>query len=141
MRKWVGPCLAISLVLLLVFLSGPFSSSKQRVLLDGEGKERPLVLTQDKKAERKDDDSNFIQVLQGFQEILNGWLKSLNERIESKDVTGFEVRFLEMLRNILEWVKEKLEAQIESLKDQQRRREKGTFKDTRWRVSPFSDRA
>ena len=138
MRKWVGPCLAISLVLLLVFLSGPFSSSKQRVLLDGEGKERPLVLTQDKKAERKDDDSNFIQVLQGFQEILNGWLKSLNERIESKDVTGFEVRFLEILRNILEWVKEKIDGQIESMRQEQQRRERGKFREVRWKGSPFS---
>jgi hypothetical protein len=140
MKKWVGPSLSILLVLLLLFLSGPFSGSKQRVLLDGEDKERPLVLTQDKKGDRKDDDSNFIQVLQGFQEIVDGWLKSLNERIEREDVTGFEVRFLEILRNILEWVKEKIEAQIESAREQQRR-EKGIFRDTRWRFSPFSDRA
>jgi len=138
MKKWVGPCLSIFLVLLLFFLSWPLSGSKQRTLLDGEGKERLLVLTQDKKGDRKDEDSNFIQVLQGFQDILDGWLKSLNERIESEDVTGFEVRFLEILRNILEWGKEKLEAQIESAREQQRRREKGTFRDARWRVSPFS---
>jgi hypothetical protein len=117
------------------------SGSKRRASLDGEGIERRLVLTQDKKGDRKEDDSNFVQVLKGFQEILDGWLKSLNERIESEDVTGFEVRFLEILRNILEWVKEKLEAQIESLKDQQQRRERGTFKDTRWRVSPVSGQA
>jgi hypothetical protein len=141
MKKWIGPCLATFLVMLLVFLSWPLSGSKPRVSPDGEGIEGRLVLTQDKKGDRKEDDSNFVQVLKGFQEILDGWLKSLNERIESEDVTGFEVRFLEILRNILEWVKEKLEAQIESLKDQQRRRERGTFKDTRWRFSPVSGQA
>jgi hypothetical protein len=139
MKKWVGPTLSVLLVLILLFLSGPFFGSKQQALLDGEGKERPLVLTQDKKGDRRDEDSNFIQVLQGFQDILDGWLKSLNERIEREDVTGFEVRFLEILRNILEWVKEKLEAQIEAAREQQRRREKGTFRDARWRFSPFSN--
>ena len=141
MKKWIGPCLSILLVLILLFLSGPFAGSKQTTLLNVKGEERPLVLTQDKKDDRREDDSNFIQVLKGFQEIVDGWLKSLNERIESEDVTRFEVRFLEILRNILEWVKEKIDAQIESAREQQRRREKGTFRDARWRFSPFSDRA
>jgi hypothetical protein len=140
MKKWIGPCLSVSLVLVLLFLSGPFAGLKQPAFLYGEGKERPLVLTQDRKNDKRDDDSNFVQILQGFQEIVDGWLKSLNERIESGDVTRFEVRFLEILRNMLEWVKEKLDAQIESTREQQRRREKGTFRETRWRFNPFSNK-
>jgi hypothetical protein len=137
MKKWIGPCLSVFLVLVLLFLSGPFAGSKQPTFLHGEDKEHPLVLTQDRKNEKRDDDSSFIQVLRGFQEIVEGWLKSLNERIESEDVTRFEVRFLEILRNMLEWVKEKIDAQIDSAREQQQRREKGTFRETRWRFNPF----
>ena len=36
-----------------------------------------------------------------LQEKVDEWLKSLNERIEREDVTRFEVRFLEILRNML----------------------------------------
>ena len=140
MKKWIGPCLSVFMVLVLLFLSGPFAGLKQPTFLHGEGKEGPLVLTQDRKNDKREDDSNFIQVMKGFQEIVDGWLKSLNDRIESEDVTRFEVRFLEILRNMLEWVKEKIDAQIDSAREQQQRREKGSFRETRWRFYPFSEK-
>ena len=56
----------------------------------------------------------MLQVLREIQKKLDGWLKSLNEKIESEDISRFKVRFLEILRNILEWVKEKVDAKIES---------------------------
>jgi len=39
---------------------------------------------------------------------------------------------------MLEWVKEKIDAQIDSAREQQQRREKGSFRETRWRFNPFS---
>jgi len=45
---------------------------------------------------------------------LDEWLKSINEEIESEDVTRFKVRFLEILRSILEWVRDRLESWLES---------------------------
>jgi hypothetical protein len=140
MKKWIGPGLSFLLVLVLVFLTWPFLPSEQTVLLGREGEERPLILTQEKKDDRREEDSHFVQILQNFQEMVDGWLKSLNERIEREDVTRFEVRFLEILRNILEWVKEKLDEQIDSARDQKQRKEKGSFRETRWRVSPFSSK-
>ena len=55
--------------------------------------------------------------------MVDGWLKSINDQIENEDVTRFKVRFLEILRSILEWVKEKIDSRLEdSEKDM---REKG----------------
>jgi len=45
---------------------------------------------------------------------LDEWLKPINDRIESENITRLEVRFLEILRSILEWVREKVDAKIES---------------------------
>ena len=137
MKKWIGPGLSFLLVLVLVILTWPSLPSEQTVLLGREGKERSLILTQEKKDERREDDSNFVQILQDFKEIVEGWLKSLNDRIEREDVTRLEVRFLEVLRNMLEWVKDKLDEQIDSARDQKQKKEKGSFRETRWRVSPF----
>ncbi len=59
-------------------------------------------------------DSYEISLLKQIKTKVDGWLKSLNERIEREDITRFEVRFLEILRNILEWVKEKIDARIKA---------------------------
>ncbi|MGB9627898.1 MAG: hypothetical protein ACPL6D_04495 [Thermodesulfobacteriota bacterium] len=75
---------------------------------------RTIYIQIEKKEEEID--SHYIQLLKKVQEKLDEWLKSLNERIEKEDITRFEVRFLEILRNILEWVKEKIDAKIESSK-------------------------
>jgi len=72
----------------------------------------------------------MVQILKEIQKKLDEWLTKLNNRIESEDVTRFEVRFLEILRNILEWIKEKVDAQIESS-------EKGKPRQTYQRVFSF----
>ncbi len=64
--------------------------------------------------EKEQSDSHYIQMMKQFRTKVDAWLKDLNERIESEDVTRFEVRFLEILRSFLEWVREKIDAQIES---------------------------
>jgi hypothetical protein len=135
MKKWIGPCLSLFLVAVLLFLSGPPLQSKQVLGTEGESPDRPLVLTQNKK---DDDSSQYIQMMKGFQEILDGWLKSLNEKIDSEDVTRLEVRFYEILRNILEWVKEKVDAQIDSATQKKEQKERGVFRQTRWTPAPVS---
>ena len=75
------------------------------------------------KEEKEQEDTNPIILLKKLQEILDGWLKSINEKIESEDVTTIEVRFLEILRSILEWIKEKIDAKIESSPPQKRKTE------------------
>ena len=69
---------------------------------------------------------------------MDGWLKDLNERIEREDVTRFEVRFLEILRNILEWVKEKIDAKIESSEEKKpEKEERGLVRETHQIIFPF----
>lgn len=63
---------------------------------------------------KEEQDSHYIQLMRQLRTKVDGWLKDLNQRIESEDVTRFEVRFLEILRSFLEWVGEKIDAQIES---------------------------
>jgi hypothetical protein len=138
MKKWIGPLCSILLITILLSMSGPFNIFKH--LVSKEEKVR-IVLTQDvtKEGKKEESDSNFIAILKDLQQIIDGWLKSLNEQIEREDVTRFKVRFLEILRNILEWVKEKIDAKIESSKehDRQRREREGPFRETFHRVSPF----
>jgi hypothetical protein len=67
-------------------------------LIEGEGK-----------GER---DSHYIELMKQLRTKVDGWLKDLNDRIESGDVTRFEIRFLEILRSVLEWLREKIDGQI-----------------------------
>ena len=84
-------------------------------------------------------DSNILLILKEFKETVEGWLKSLNERIEREDITRFEVRFLEILRSILEWVKEKIDSWIESSEDQvPGKKRRDLFRETIQRISPLS---
>ncbi|HSB05356.1 MAG TPA: hypothetical protein VLK23_09185 [Thermodesulfobacteriota bacterium] len=88
------------------------------------------------KEEKKEEaDPHWIQLLIQFQEKLDTWLKSLNERIESEDVSKIEVRFLEILRNILEWVKEKVDAKIESSRGRGSPKKRGLFQETKGKDS------
>jgi hypothetical protein len=82
-------------------------------------KESRILLTQntEQEEEKKEEDSQYIALLKQIKEKVDGWLKSINERIEREDVTRLEVRFLEILRNILEWVKEKIDSKLESSKE------------------------
>jgi len=138
MKKWVGPLLSILVIAL--FLSIPFASDIFKTITDEKGSmaEHRIVLTQDTEKERKGD-TYSIALLKQIRDKVDAWLKSLNERIEREDITRFEVRFYEILRNILEWVKEKIDAKIESSEEERpRKRDKGgLFRETRQRGFPF----
>ena len=132
MKKWVVPILSLFFVLVLVYLSGPFHVFKVTVPKEDLREKAQTVLTQraEKDEKKEGTDPYWLQTLIQIQEQLDEWLKSLNERIESKDVSKIEVRFLEVLRNILEWVKEKVDAKIESSRGKGPKR-KDLFRETR----------
>ena len=133
----------VCLMVVSISICNPMGTSKS-FTTGQEKEEKPrLILIQREAKEEKggEADPHYIQVLKSLQEKLNDWLKSLNERIEKEDIARLEVRFLEILRNILEWVKEKVDAQIESADKQKQKpmkKETGSFRETRQRVSRFS---
>jgi len=141
MKKWIGPLISLLLILILgsAFVSGSFSNLKQA----SPGKTRTaghsIILVQDEK-EKGDADPYMLQIWKEIQKKLDEWLRKLNDRIESEDVTRFGVRFLEILRNILEWMKEKVDAKVESYeKEKPIREEKSrTFRETRRENLQFS---
>jgi hypothetical protein len=98
-----------------------------------------IILIQDEE-KKGETDPHLILVLKEIQKKLDEWLKKLNDRIESEDITRFEVRFLEILRNILEWIKEKVDAKIESSEKEKpiKKERKGIFRETYQEVHPFS---
>ncbi len=116
MKKWLGPAISVFLVIFLVYLSGPFGTAKSTPPPPGTTKVSPAIFgkMEDKEEKQEPEDTAFIQVLRAVSAKLDEWLKDLNERIEREDITRLEVRFLEILRNILEWIKEKIDAKIES---------------------------
>jgi hypothetical protein len=115
MKKWIGSLLSFFLILIfgISLVSDSLSFFKKTTPGDTKTVKYRIILIQDEETKREAD-PHMLQVLREIQKKLDDWLKSLNERIESEDVTRFEVRFLEVLRNILEWVKEKVDAKIES---------------------------
>ena len=131
MKKWVGPFLSVLLILILIYLSGPFSVFK--VVAPGKDGNSQMRLAQgtEKEEKKEEADPHWIQLLIQVQEKLDAWLKSLNERIESEDVSKIEVRFLEILRNMLEWVKEKVDAKIESSRGKGSPKKGGLFQETK----------
>jgi len=140
MKKWVGPLLSLFLIVLL--LSIPFASDIFKTITNKKGNrgEHRIVLTQDAEKEKEGKgDTYSIALLKQMREKVDAWLKSLNEKIEREDITRFEVRFYEILRNILEWVKEKIDAKIESKEEKRPKKEEkgGFFRETRQRVFPF----
>jgi hypothetical protein len=136
MKKWIVPLLSLSFVLVLVYLSGPFHVFKVTVPREDSREKARTVLTQSAEKDEKKEgtDPYWLQTLIQIQEQLDEWLKSLNERIESKDVSRIEVRFLEVLRNILEWVKEKVDAKIDASRGKGPKK-RGVFQETRDRGS------
>lgn len=114
MKKWIIPGLSLLVIVALIFVSSPYYGSKKEATLDKGAKAIPAIFGQTEDKEEKKQEDSDVALLLKIQEALNGWLKSINERIESKDVTKIEVRFLEILRSILEWIKEKVDAKIES---------------------------
>jgi hypothetical protein len=113
MKKWIGPCVSVLLVAALIYVSGPFQDNRGIVPEYSGVRKIPAVFgqTEDQNG-NKNEDSAYLTLLKKLQEVLDGWLKSLNERIESEEITRLEVRFLEMLRSILEWVKAKIDAKV-----------------------------
>ncbi len=128
MMKQKGIIFVFVLLLSSTILSGVPTS------LGGEGREKfPTVYLQVEKKE-EETDSHYIQLLKKVQEKLDEWLKSINDRIEKEDITRFEVRFLEILRNLLEWTKEKVDEKIESSKGKKPpKKRKGIFEETHQR--------
>jgi len=138
MKKWIGLFVSLFLIIGMVsaFLSPTIAKKETTKGTKLEGYRILLVQEEEKKEQA---DPHMIQVLKEIQRKLDEWLKSLNERIESEDVTRFEVRFLEILRNILEWIKEKVDAKIESSeKERPIKKERGMFRETRRIVLPFA---
>jgi len=122
MKKRIG--LLFSL-LLIFFLLGALGFLQDLRKGTEKNEEVQIVLTQYKEGEEKGGgkDTFTIDLLRQLKQIVDGWLKSINEKIENEDVTRFKVRFLEILRSLLEWVKEKIDSWLEtSEKDM---REKG----------------
>jgi hypothetical protein len=143
MKKCIGFFLSALLMIGIISLPNFFQPPRES---GGKGDKGRIVFTQGKEreqGERKGDtESYFVLVLKEMKQKVDGWLKSLNERIEREDVTRFEVRFLEILRSILEWVKEKIDLQIESAeKSKPEKKDKGRFQEIHQRVLPFSERA
>ena len=127
------------LLMVMVSMSGTFNILELSVPEEVKGEERIIPVQDLEKGGKKEAaDSNYIQILKQLKVKVDGWLKDLNERIESEDVSRLEVRFLEILRNILEWVKEKIDAKIESSEEnKQQKEERGLFRETHQTVIPF----
>jgi len=141
MKKWIGPLISLLLILILGIglVFGSFSNLKQTLHGKTKTDGYPVILVQDEK-EKGDADPHMLQILKEIQKKLDEWLKKLNDRIESEDVTRFGVRFLEIIRNILEWVKEKVDAKIESYEKEKpiKKDRKGVFRVTNQEVLRFS---
>jgi len=124
MKKWMGLFASVLLLLIGAFFSLKLSipvvdrrtepASLKRAISEGDqGSPRRVVFgREDDRGKKEAKETYYIQILRILRENLNEWLKSLNERIESEDITRLEVRFLEILRNILEWFKEKIDAKL-----------------------------
>jgi septum formation topological specificity factor MinE len=118
MKKWIAPFLTLLFILSLLSVLGFFQDSRRAT----EKKEKTqIVLTQSREGGEKD--TFMIDLLRQLKQIVDGWLKSINEEIEDEDVTRFKVRFLEILRSILEWVKGKIDSWLET--SERDMREKG----------------
>ena len=129
MKKWIVPLISLLLIAVLLLISSPFNFFKPPTTKK-ESREKPGILLIQDEGKKEQTDPHFILILKRVREKLDEWLKSINDRIESENITRLEVRFLEILRSILEWVREKVDAKIESS-------EKEKPKETHQRVIPF----
>jgi hypothetical protein len=136
MKRWIGPLLLFIFLLVSIWTSRFFHEPNTFI---GDHKEDRIVLTQlkERNEKKEETDSNFVQILKELKVTVDGWLKSLNDRIEREDITRFEVRFLEILRSILEWVKEKIDSQLESPKKELPEKKGEKIQETHLEVFPF----
>lgn len=110
----------LGLILSPLHLSGRLGQEKPERIENG------MVWAQNRGGEGKgEQESHYVQMMRQLRTKVDGWLKDLNQRIESEDVTRFEVRFLEILRSLLEWVGEKVDAQIESEEKKPKKKMRG----------------
>jgi hypothetical protein len=122
MKKWIGLLFSLLLIFILLGALGFFQDLRKGT---EKNEDAQIVLTQDRDRGEKGTEKDPIetQLLKELKQIVDGWLKSINEEIENEDVTRFKVRFLEILRSVLEWLKDKIDSWLEtSEKDM---REKG----------------
>jgi hypothetical protein len=144
MKKWIGPLVSLFLIFLLGIglVSGFFPNLKPASHAKTKTEGYSIVSVQDEK-ERGETDPHMLQILREIQKKVDEWLKKLNDRIEREDVTRFEVRFLEMIRNMLEWFKDKVDSKIESYEKEKpiKEEKKVIFRETRRQVLRFSEAA
>jgi hypothetical protein len=141
MKKWIGSLLSLLLIVLTILVSGSFNILKQRIPEKENKGDYGIALTQSVEGEGKKGETNSynILILKQLKEKVDAWLKSLNDQIERKDITRFEVRFLEILRNVLEWVKEKMDSKIKSWEEKkpEKKRIGGILRETLQKDYPF----
>jgi len=113
MKRWIGPFSSFLLILVMISILGFDRDSQKAAEKKVEGR---TVLTQYRQGEDKKggEDTFLIDLLRELKQIVDGWLKSINDKIEKEDVTRFKVRFLEILRSVLEWIKEKIDSWLET---------------------------
>lgn len=119
-NKYILPLLVIillGLILSPLHLSGRLGQENPKRIESG------MAWGQNTREEGQE--SHYVQLMKQLRMKVDGWLKDLNQRIESEDVTRFEVRFLEILRSLLEWVGEKIDAQIESGEKKPKKKTRG----------------
>ena len=136
MQKRVGFVLSVFLVISLISGLGFLVDSGRS--MDHQAEAR-IVQVQDKQGGEKGGgkDTFMIDLLRQLKQTVDDWLKSINEEIEKEDVTRFKVRFLEILRSILEWVKAEIDSWLETSEKDMRQKE-GSLREVRHRVDPFS---
>jgi hypothetical protein len=135
MMKWIGPFLSLFAILTLISIFGSSQYSERSFGKKAEGR---ITQTQYKEGgEKKEEkDTYMIQLLKDLKQVVDGWLKSINDQIEREDVTRFKVRFLEILRSILEWVKDKIDSYLEE--ETPEPKEKAGFREVYQKILPFS---
>ena len=136
MKKWIGFAFSLLLILSLLCLPGFFQDLPRGTEKREDGQ---IVLTQYRERGERgtEKDSIGTQVLKELKQIVDGWLKSINEEIENEDVTRFKVRFLEILRSMLEWLKEKIDSWLES-SEKDMREKGGPFREIHQRLRAAS---
>ena len=134
--KWIGLFLSLFLFLILMSIIGSSQNSETSLGRKAEGRITQIQYKEggEKKGEK---DTYLVELLKELKQRVDGWLKSINEQIEREDVTRFKVRFLEILRSILEWVKDKIDSYLEE--ETPEPKEKSGFREVHQKILLFSE--
>jgi hypothetical protein len=134
MKKWIVPLLSLLLIAVLLLISCPFSMFKPSMTKMESEEKLGILLNRDGR-QKEQPGTPFILVLKRLRKKLDEWLKSINDRIESEEITRLEVRFLEILRSILGWARGRVDAKIRSSeKRHPQKNEKGSFRESHQRA-------